>query len=481
MDEAAYWQAQDILRCADDFYYWLAHYGWMKDEEGEVTGPGVVVWPEQREYLERYRRGEWLICGKARRVGLSWLATLADLHDMLFSEHVRIAVIAQDDDWAMFHLDRLRWVFEQQPPHIARVKPVVGKDNKHVLGLSNGSVFAAYPCTGKQARGAGGKRIRLEEFALYQDAESVYTAAYGAVKDRGQLVIISTGQGEGGDFHKRWQDAGAGKNELAQVFLGWRARPDRPDNFRDGMDALQRQEFPETPEEMFLSTGVKFFDSALLQILAERNLRDPMRIEEGGQLRIWADPVRGRQYVIGADVADGGGDSCAACVDDAETGETVAVYHSGIIDSNGYGDVLYALGKRYGWAYTGVERNNMGADTVGRMINLAYPNLYYHQHYDPSAATERPRAGWLTDTASRPTMLGGLKTVLNDPCRAAFHDAEIFAQFRAFGWYNNRWDHPKGGHDDLIFAKGIAQQMRQVLATMTQPDIVVYQGDRRIA
>lgn len=476
-------QTRDVeyLLCADDFWYWLSTYGYMKDEEGEVVGPGITPWPAQRDYIERYRNGEWIIGGKSRRVGLSWLATNVDVYDLIFTPHIRLAVIAQDDDWAMFHLDRARWLYEQQPSHIARHKPILGKDNKHMLGLSNGSVYACYPCTGKQARGAGGKRIRLEEFAFFPDAEGVYTAAFGAVKDRGQMVIISTGQGEGGAFHKLWGEAVAGKTKLHPVFLGWQARPDRPPDFRDGMDSLQKQEFPETPEEMFLASGQKFFDLILLATRQQLYQCEPIRTEDNGDYRIWAEPVPGRQYVIGADVADGGGDASAASVKDAATGETVAVYHSSIIDCESFGAVLYSIGKQYNWAYIGVERNNMGAAVVADLIHTGYPRLHYHQHYDPQAAQQRPRAGWVTDVNSRPVMLGDYKRGLIDMGQGAVHDAQAYEQMRAFGWYKGRWDHPPGGHDDLIFAEGIAQQMRQYAAMQDEPDIIVYQGNRRIA
>jgi len=481
----------DYLACADDFYYWLANYGYMQDESGEVVGPGITPWPDQRDYIDRYRAGEWLIVGKSRRTGVSWLSTNADVYDLMFESNIRIPVIAQDDYWSMFHLARARWLYNMQPPWIARARPVVGRDNQHVLGLSNGSALASYPCTGKQGRGAGGKRIRLEEFAFFDNAEAVYAAVYGAVRDKGQLVIVSTGQGEGGTFHELWENAGSGawasatatkRNRLHQIFLSWQARPDRPADFRDGMDQLQRQEFPETPGEMFLGTGSKFFDLALLAQRESMFKREPLRVEENGELRIYAEPVPGKRYVIGADVADGGDDSSAASVKDVATGETVAMYISNTIGSDTFGDVLYNLGKRYNWAYLGVERNNMGTAVLAILLRLRYPSLHYHQHYDPQAATAKPRAGYMTTPNSRPVMLGDYKRCMLDLTYGAVHDADVYQQLRAFGWYKGRWDHPPAGHDDCIFAEGIAQQMRQhVAAAGQQQDIVVYQGDRVIA
>lgn len=482
------WLDLDYLACARDFAYWLAHYAWIKDEQsGELIGPGVALWDGQHAYVDRYLGGEWLIVGKARQLGLSWLATLVDVWELMFKPHTANAVIAQSDEWAMFHLERARWVYEQQPPHIRRSKPLIGSDNKHVLGLSNGSRYLCFPPTFKQVRGLTAHRIRLEELAFWDSPEKCYTAILGAVGDHGQVVIISTGNGEGGMFNEMYIKAQGGKVAFAPMFLSWRVRPGRDDAWyaatlakSNSLPEMQ-QEYPDTPEQMFMASGSKYFDLPLLTIRAERLLCAPLRVDMSGCLSVYSECVKGTAYVIGADVADGGGDACAASVKRLDTGETVATYLSYESGADEYGDTLHALGKRYNWAYLGVERNNNGAATLAILLRTQYPNLYYHQHYDPAAAKARPRAGWLTDSNSRPVMLGDYRRVMLDPGACAVHDAETYRQQRAFGYYDGKWQAPKGDHDDLVIAECIAQEMRQVLAGMGTQEIIVYQDGQRIA
>jgi hypothetical protein len=478
--DARDWNDLDYLACSKDFFYWLENYGMMRDEStGEIVGPGIKLWPDQVTYMRRYRAGEWLICGKARQVGLSWLATQSDLYDILFQSNVGLGVIAQSDFWAKFHLDRLTWLYDQQPAHIRRFVPVVGQDNTHMFGLNNGSSFSAYPCTAGQARGAGRKRLRLEEMAFWAvDAERVLAAVKGATKDHGQLVIISTGNGEGGAFHKSWLEAERGSGDFRTIFLPWTSRPGRPANFRDGMSALERQEWPESPTEMFLASGVKYFD---LQILAQQQATDEVLVEGDGfdgKLEIFEAPIPGVMYVIGADIADGGGDACSIDVGRVDTGEQVAHLTDFNLGADECGDVLYNLGKRYNWAYLGAERNNNGAAALAILIRRQYPRLYYHQHYDPQAAQTRPRAGWLTDTNSRPVMLADLRTAINDPGSNVMHHPESFRQLRIFGFYKGKWQHPPGDHDDGVISLAIMQQMRQIYRTISHnSDVVVYLGD----
>jgi hypothetical protein len=466
--------ALEYDECAADFFYWLAHYGWMRDEEGEVPGPGITLWPDQREYLERYRAGEWLICGKSRRVGLSWLATLADLHDLMFCSNVGLGVIAQNDFWAKFHLGRLTWVYDQQPEYLKRAKPVKGKDNKHEFGLTNGSSYSAYPCTPSQARGAGGKRIRLEELAFFEvDAELVLAAVYGATRDRGQVVVISTGNGEGGPFHRLWNASALGQSRFTPIFLSWRARPDRPDNFRDGMSALERQEFPETPSEMFLGTGFKFFDLELLSHLEREYTREPLRQwnEAGVEWTMYVEPQPGRVYVAGGDPADGGGDGCSADFVDLETGEQVLHLHSYIVQAEQFADHVYQAALQYNRAYLVIERNNMGSAVLAVLNMLGYNNLYYQQE----------RAGWVTDSASRPVLLNHTRRALKAG-QLTIHHTETYRQLRMFGFYGNRWQHPDGDYDDCVFSLGLAQQGRQSLlnaGALNEP-LQVFVGDRQV-
>ena len=469
----------DYLACSLSFDYWLSRYGHMRDEEGTVVGPGIQQWPKQVEYTRRLRSGEWLICGKARREGLSWLVAHADVYDMIFESNVGLGVIAQDDPWAMFHLDRRRWLYNQQPAHIRRrAVPVIGKDNKHMLGLSNGSTFSAYPCTEKQARGAGGKRITLEEFAQFDGAAEVYAAVYGAVRDRGQLVIISTGKGEGGEFHAKWEEAGAGHSKLQQFFIGCFDRPDRAPDFRDGMTALEKQEFPITPDEMFLTSGDKRYDLVILAWLAERYKIEPLRVEQNGNLKIWHEPEPGHTYAIGADVADGGGDACAASVRDLDTNEQAASYVSFTNAAGDFGAFCCDLGKRYNWAYLGIERNNAGVASLDRAEELKYPRLMYVKHFHPDS--DSAKSGWITNSNTRSALIDRLGDVLGDYPAPLIHDAAFYQQARAFGWYKGRWDHPDGGHDDLIFAEGIIEQIRHSMGNVQEPDLIVYRNGNRI-
>lgn len=482
----------EYLRCADDFWYWLRHHGWIKDERSGRVVHGIELWPGQREYLEAIIAKAWVITGKSRQVGVSWLLRNYETWRMMFQDNISQAITAQDDPWAMKHLARVRWIYEKQPNHLRRAVPVVGQQNKHEFGLTNGSRIIAVPCTGGSLRGLSGSLVSCEELAFWPNADVAWAAIIGAVNDSGgQLVIASTANGEGGKYHEIWTNAEAGLNRFQTVFLPWSANPERDDLWYSEtareLGPLMRQEYPATPDEMFLSTGTKYFDARDLKLLEAQHGMKPIRVMYGAfglddavklsgrhvGLRIYREPQPGRSYVIGADTADGGGDACSATVLDVQTGEQVAQYISYTDRSGQFGDALAAIGEQYNWAMIGAEINNTGHGTCVALERNNYPNLYRRANGENH---------WRTSDSTREPMLNQYREALSDR-ELTLHDPECYRQARIFCNVKGKWQHPENDHDDCVFAAGIAQQVRlQVLAQGQRSDApAVYLGDKRIA
>src|SRR5260221_5037570 len=115
---------------------------------------------------------------------------------------------------------------------------------------------------------------------------------------------------------------------------------------------------------MFRAGGHAYFDAAALEYLAASHAAEPLRTQYNGAWSIYAEPVPGREYVIGADVADGGGDACSADVLDVQSGEQAAHLHSYHWKAHEFADQLAELARLYNTALLGVERNNSGLATL---------------------------------------------------------------------------------------------------------------------
>lgn len=189
--------------------------------------------------------------------------------------------------------------------------------------------------------------------------------------------------------------------------------------------------------------------------------------DENGELEIFHHPSPGRDYDIGADVAEGlpEGDYSAAYVLDHETGEDVAILH-GHIDDDRYGWQLDWLGRYYNLALLGVEINNLGHSVVNVLLNYSfYPNIYYHDSYNSESGTNETKPGWPTTAVTRPILVDYLIEVVRDGLFPV-HDINLINEMKTF--VRNKQGKPQalgkgsssGAKDDRIMAYGIAHQMR---------------------
>lgn len=228
---------------------------------------------------------------------------------------------------------------------------------------------------------------------------------------------------------------------LTDEQLIWRRA--KIESLEGALERFQRY-YPSTIEEAFSSTESTLFPPATLDRLYER-VRQPRRGDvrlggEGvafvesphGSLSLWAEPVPGREYVIGADVAEGlaAGDFSVASVVDKDAREVAAAWH-GKIDPDEFVHVLRLLGRYFNQALLAVENNHNPA-VATTLRKSGYPNLYYYRDPDVLRSTAS-RAGWNTNKRSRLAMLTVLAALLRDDelavwCRGFADEASAFVR-----------------------------------------------------
>lgn len=442
--------------CKHDPFYWMRHHGVIKNEVTGAVIRGIELWEGQDEWADLILSGDSCIALKARRLGLSWIATNLDCHQMMFYDGQRFGVIAQNDFYAQMHLERLTIVHELQPAHLKRKEIVIGHDNDHQFGLAwpgkpeTESLCEVHVCSSGSARGAGVRRMRCEEMAHWQNAGDTLTALSGLMGEGCQVVIVSTAKGEGNAYYDYWHGAENGTKPFRTYFIPWFNHPDHDQEWYDRNASAApslaefRQENPATPEEAFILSGEPFFNVERLKLQERAHGMKP--IEVRGPLRIYEHPIPGESYAIGADVADGGGDACSADVYDS-SGKQVAHWHDFSIGHDTYAYHLSDLGHDYNKALLVVERNNMGHGTCSLLKHkLNYPNLFTDSDGKPGHVTDvKTRHDGLVDHSAK---INSGETVLRDQ--------DSYTEHRIFGWYKAKYQAPEGKHDDRVTSARLA-------------------------
>lgn len=259
---------------------------------------------------------------------------------------------------------------------------------------------------------------------------------------------------------------------LTDAHLAWR-RYIIANKCGDSEDEF-KQEYPSNPQEAFLSSGRPVFNNTNLLKLKKAAPKPIQRYDcllstgqwiakADGGLRVWKEPIPGRPYVIGADVAEGlehGDCSCADVVDHL-TGEQVAQWH-GHIDADLFGRLLAHLGRRYNGAWIGPERNNHGLTTVTTLVNLNYPHIYAEMVPEPPGKPRR-RYGWCTSWTTRPLIIDNLIELMREGSHG-IRCAETFEEMMSFKIQaDGKQQAEEGMWDDRVMSYAIVQQLRRSL------------------
>lgn len=232
------------------------------------------------------------------------------------------------------------------------------------------------------------------------------------------------------------------------------------------------QEYPTTELEAFIGSGSNYFS---LQKTADlyAKLKDTYTCYEfinnefiqtsfvesdrdrKDLLYIYDEPEFGRNYVIGADVAEGiqDGDYSVACVLGMD--KQIKAFYQGHIEPDEFSKLLQVLGKRYNTALLAVEFNKDGNWVNTDLSQSEYPNLYIRTTVDDITKTITKMYGWLTSKKTRDYMLGEAKKHFNATtfinCRPLLKEIMTFIRDK-----RGKPQAAHGKNDDCVIAWCIA-------------------------
>lgn len=510
------WIPPDRYRAFVDYVEtWL----WLRDQEGKLrpfilngTQRAYLDW-KARAYAEARTREVNVL--KTRRCGISTIEQAESYWLTSMFPHQHAITLAQTSKATEAIFDISRTFYREAMLGSPAKPPVPARDlAERRFKFHNGRSVFSIGTAGAESEGRGAtfQRAHLSEVAFWKGRREMLEDLLAGIEIAtrgGEIVRESSPRGAAGLFYEKWQEGKIPGSTTSNIFIPWpmddtnRIEPKSEDHTRALMEDLDSeeaamvkrfdldaaqiswrramrlkwgkrfyQEFPEDDESCFLTSGVCFFDEDALYDLAKDLGDGADRILEKkirGRLTIWKRPRKGARYIIGADASEGviGGDPCAAGVLDFETGEQVARLH-GFIRPPDFAHYLAQIGKIYNHAILAPEANNHGQSVLDclRLIER-YPTsrIYHHVTVDADARKRVKKLGWVTSSSTRPLMLDALALSLRDGAMIV-NDALFLGECRTFnlqetasGGIAYRAD--EGSHDDLVFAWGIANYVRQ--------------------
>jgi hypothetical protein len=359
-------------------------------------------------------------------------------------------------------------------------------------------------------RGMTLQAVHSSECAFWPEADEISAALSEAIPyEHGTIQILeSTAQGVGGYFHDEWMkaiDPAGGKSTFHPFFFPWWKHDeyeiktthikyrDLDDDEREMLDQFPemtlpklawrrrklqsytnpekfKEEYPNSMEEAFLSTGSNVFPLAKLAkcYVPDVDFEQGYLYNDGGRLAFAAgeeghlfvyvrpDPRGRRRYVVAADPTwtVEGDPACIQVIDRASL-EQVAVWH-GSADPTTIGEISLAMALFYGpETILNTEVQGGGKVVLGVWREANYQHIWMDRRPD------RPKLlmqafGWNSTYETKKQMLGTMQGIIHREQAIIHHPATYYEMTR----YVTNEDGTYGpsrrsGHDDTVISLGI--------------------------
>lgn len=363
----------------------------------------------------------------------------------------------------------------------------------------------------KFGRGDDITGYHFSEYAHWSSPE-VVGGIEEALVEKSDGLVESTANGHN-FFKKDWEEAKKGHNQYKSIFLPWYTAEEyvrdtaleagpiseeeqsiieafnlssqniawrrwKKRTMRD--PSLFPQEYPETDEEAFLSSGRPVFDKIALSrlrlfvcdpkfrgYLSERAGKINFTDHVEGELKIWKMPERGHVYGIGADVAEGLKDGAYSSGEVIDIGDSEQVAEwVGHISPDLFADVLDLLSLFYNQGVIIPESYPGPGEVTTSHLSEKRAKLWTQTGYD--------RPGFETTRQSKTQMISLLNSALRDRA-LIIRSPELLEELHAFIYDQKMSMVPSTGNfSDRVMAIGIAYWATRDIATRVD----YYKADR---
>ena len=325
----------EYFKCQKSFIYFLTTYARIQDR-ASLSTIQWIAWPYLVWVAKQLLKRRFIIIGKARQLGISWLICIYCVWKAKFHKNAKVLMLSKKEDDAFDLISKCKFVNSELPDFL---RSELDPSQRGFVGFpETNSEIRAYASTEDAGRSTDATIVVSDEWEFHPYAEENFAALMPTIGNGGQFIAMSTADKTKLDtfFKVIYNRAIAGESNFFRIFLPWFIRPGRDQEWYDretaDMPAHQREgEYPATEQEM-LSTvkSRRFFAVECIEhMYSDVSQPVPYNLTEqfGASVKIYKLPVVGRRYFLFTDPSDGKEDPHVIIVIDS-TGEEVAESHA---------------------------------------------------------------------------------------------------------------------------------------------------------
>jgi len=226
------WTREEIneyAKCLKDPVYFARNYiKVISLDDGLVP---FDLYPYQEKMFNHFNENRFSIVLACRQSGKSISSVVYLLWYAIFNPEKTIAILANKGATAKEMLGRVTLALENLPFFL---QPGCKALNKTSIEFSNNSRIISSSTSSSSIRGFSANLIFLDEFAFVQNDAEFYTSTYPVIssgKDT-KIIITSTANGLGNQFHKLWEGAVQDINNFKPFRIDWWDVPGRDENWK---------------------------------------------------------------------------------------------------------------------------------------------------------------------------------------------------------------------------------------------------------
>ena len=448
-------QAQEYVKCMEDPVYFVKKY--VKIVNVDLGLVNFELYPFQEKMIESFTDNRFTICKIGRQSGKSITCIAFFLHYILFNKDVSVALLANKLATARELLSRLQMAYEHLPKWLQQGVVTWNKGN---IELENGAkVMAA--ATSSAIRGGSFNILFLDEFAFVPNemAEEFFNSVYPTISS-GQstkVIIVSTPQGMN-HFYKLWVDAEEGRNTYNPISVHWSEVPGRDEKWKQTtIKNTSAEQFRQEFDTEFLGST-----NTLINVTKLKNMpyKNPRKVAEDGNLKIYGFPKKDGVYFLTVDVARGrGGDYSAFSIFDATQVPytQVVTYRSNNIPPMVYPTIIRRMAQTYNEAFVLVEINDVGQ----QISDILYHEMEYENIISISSDTRKGQSissgfsgksttmGIRTTKSTKKIGCMNMKSLIEED-KLIIKDFETINELTSFISKGHKYEAEAGKFDDLV-------------------------------
>lgn len=435
-------EISEYLKCMKDPVYFAKTYVKVISLDRGLVA--FEPYPYQDRMFRHFNENRFSIVLACRQSGKSISSVIYLLWFALFSPDKTIAILANKAATAREMLARVTLALENLPFFL---QPGCQALNKGSIEFSNNSRIIASATSGSSIRGLSVNLLFMDEFAFVENATTFYTSTYPVISSgkSSRVIITSTANGVGNQFHKIWEGAVQGVNEFKPFRVDWWDVPGRDENWKKQTVANTSElQFEQEFGNSFHGTGNTLINAETLL-----GMKATAPIYRQNNVCVYEKPISDHNYVMCVDVAKGRNQdySTFSIIDvTAKPFKQVATFRDASVSPLIFPDTIYKYAKTYNNAYIIVENNDQGSV----VCNALYYDLEYENMFVESTVSNGS-IGLTTTKKTKRIGCSNLKDLIEGK-KLQIQDADTIAELSTFIAEGQSYEASEGNHDDTVMA-----------------------------